>query len=79
MMQKLSCGYGEFPELQVLELPYVGEALSMLVLLPRKVNGLASLEAQVRRCEHNLGLKWFDDDITDMAAYLNTHYYKFKP
>lgn len=47
MMQKLSCGYGEFPELQVLELPYVGEALSMLVLLPRKVNGLASLEAQL--------------------------------
>ena len=45
----------------------------------RKVTSLASLESQVRRCEQNLGLKWFDDDITDMAAYLNTHYYKFKP
>lgn len=47
MTQKLTCGYGEFPELQVLELPYVGEALSMLVLLPRQVDGLASLEAQL--------------------------------
>ena len=47
MMQKLTCGYGEFPQLQVLELPYVGEALSMLVLLPRQVDGLASLEAQL--------------------------------
>ena len=45
----------------------------------RKVTSLASLESQVRRCEQNLGLKWFDDDITDMTAYLNTHYYKFKP
>ena len=45
----------------------------------RKVTSMASLESQVRRCEQNLGLKWFDEDITDMATYLNTHYYKFKP
>ncbi len=45
----------------------------------RKVTSLASLESQVRRCEQSLGLKWFEDDITDMAGYLNTHYYKFKP
>jgi hypothetical protein len=43
------------------------------------VTSLASLESQVRRCEQSLGLKWFEDDITDMAGYLNTHYYKFKP
>ena len=43
------------------------------------MTSLASLEAQVRRCEQSLGLKWFDEEITDMAAYLNTHYYKFKP
>ncbi|HSN76873.1 MAG TPA: serpin family protein [Anaerolineae bacterium] len=47
MTQKLTCGYGEFPELQVLELPYMGDGLSMLVLLPRQVDGLASLEAQL--------------------------------
>ena len=37
--------YAEFPGLQVLELPYVGNDLSMIVLLPREVNGLAKLEA----------------------------------
>ena len=45
----------------------------------RKVTSLASLEAQVRRCEQSLGLKWFDEEITGMTGYLNTHYYKFKP
>jgi len=44
MHQKQTCGYGEFEGLQVLELPYVGEALSMVVLLPKKVDGLAELE-----------------------------------
>jgi serine protease inhibitor len=32
------------PELQVLELPYVGKELAMLVLLPKKRDGLADLE-----------------------------------
>ena len=45
----------------------------------RKMTSLASLESQVRRCEQSLGLKWFDEEITDMTAYLNTHYYKFQP
>jgi len=44
--------YAEFPDLQVLELPYAGDDLSMLVLLPRKVDGLGNLEA--RLTEENL-------------------------
>lgn len=43
----------------------------------RRVNSLAQLEAQVRRCESNLELKWFDDDIADVVEYLNQTYYKF--
>ena len=32
---------------KILEMPYVGDALSMIVLLPRTVNGLAALEARL--------------------------------
>lgn len=36
--------YGDLGNAQILELPYHGAALSMLVLLPRKVDGLPELE-----------------------------------
>jgi serpin B len=36
--------YAEFRSLQILELPYVGNSLSMLVLLPRRIEGLKQLE-----------------------------------
>ena len=36
--------YAESPEAQVLELPYAGNVLSMLVLLPRDANSLAAFE-----------------------------------
>ena len=44
----------------------------------RRVNSLAGLEAQVRRCESNLELKWFDEDIEDVVTYLNENYYHFE-
>lgn len=44
----------------------------------RKVNNLAKLEAQVRRCDSNLNTNWFDDEIIDVTAHLNKAYYKFK-
>ncbi len=48
LMQKTEeFGYGEFPGMQVLEMPYYGWDTSMLVLLPRDVDGLTNLEKQL--------------------------------
>ncbi len=43
----------------------------------RKVNTSKGLIAQVRACNTNLGLKWFEDEELNVAAYLNQTYYKF--
>lgn len=45
----------------------------------RKVKDLAGLESKVRKCDANLSTNWFDDQILDVVAYLNSTYYKFKP
>jgi mono/diheme cytochrome c family protein len=45
----------------------------------RRVNDLPALHKQVRFCEQNLGLTWFDDQIDDTASYLNQSFYHFKP
>lgn len=44
MSQRARFGYGQADGVQILELPYVGEALSMLILLPKQVDGVTSLE-----------------------------------
>lgn len=43
----------------------------------RRVTSLPGLHKQVRFCEQNLGLTWFDDDVANTATYLNLEYYKF--
>jgi serpin B len=47
MMRKGDYRYVRYPDFQVLELPYVGEDLSMIVVLPAVRDGLADLEAQL--------------------------------
>jgi serpin B len=37
-------GYSDFPDAQILELPYAGQDVSMLVVLPKKKDGLSELE-----------------------------------
>lgn len=44
----------------------------------RRVTSLAGLKKQVIRCRDNLKLTWFDEDVEDVVAFLNTRYYKFK-
>ncbi len=60
MTQKHAFRYGESNDLQVLELPYVGNDLAMIVLLPRKVDGLAELETAltVKNLEKWTGNLW---------------------
>jgi serpin B len=47
MQQTEEFGYTEFPGLQVLALPYTGNEVSMVVLLPRQPDGLGELESQL--------------------------------
>ncbi len=44
----------------------------------RRVTSLPQLHSQVRRCELSLGLTWFDQDIENVADYLNKEFYRFK-
>ncbi len=42
-----------------------------------KVKSSKGLLAQVRNCNTMIGLKWFEDEELNVAAYLNQNYYKF--
>jgi len=44
----------------------------------RRVANQDALVKQVKRCELNLGLQWFDSDVNDVVQYLNQSFYKFK-
>ena len=43
MNQTGEFGYAESPDMQALQMPYAGEDLSMVILLPKKVDGLAAM------------------------------------
>ena len=47
MQQTSGFGYAEFPGLQVLEMPYAGRDISMIVLLPLNIDGLDNLERRL--------------------------------
>ncbi len=56
MQQQGSFGYAESDGLQVLEMPYKG-GVSMMVLLPRKADGLPALESSLTQAKLNDCLK----------------------
>jgi len=43
----------------------------------RRVSSLSALDKQVRRCEQSLGLRWFDDQVDSVTAYLDERFYHF--
>jgi mono/diheme cytochrome c family protein len=43
-----------------------------------KVTNGAQLLQQVRNCNTNIGLKWFEEDEMHVTRYLNETYYKFE-
>ena len=47
MTQEQKFGYADLGSLKMLELPYVGNEMSMIVLLPKEVDGLKQLEADL--------------------------------
>jgi mono/diheme cytochrome c family protein len=55
-----------------------GDGSKLYTREDRRVTSLAGLEAQVRRCENNLGLTWFDDQVADVVEYLHANYYDFQ-
>jgi serine protease inhibitor len=60
MAQERTFGYGQRDSLQILELPYAGDDLAMIVLLPEKVDGLSELETAltVENVEKWMGSVW---------------------
>lgn len=44
----------------------------------RIIHSYGDLENRVRFCETQNGLAWDDQQIEDVAAYLNAKFYKFK-
>jgi mono/diheme cytochrome c family protein len=54
-----------------------GNADALYTRPDRLVGNFDALVKQVNRCQLTLGLQWFDEDISDVAHYLNQTYYKF--
>jgi serpin B len=47
MHRKATYAFAEMPDLKVLELPYAGDDVSMIVLLPQKMDGIGALENEL--------------------------------
>jgi hypothetical protein len=44
----------------------------------RIVKSSSGLVQQIRNCNTNLGLQWFDEEELNVARYLNDRYYHFE-
>ena len=78
MMQhrELKCGYYQDPEVQVLDIPYAGREISMLVILPKQVDGLAQLERDLTAAKlREWARKW---DVGDAGRAVEVSFPKFR-
>ena len=57
MYQSAKFGYTETPDMQALKMPYKGDDLSMVVLLPKKAAGMAKLEKSLTADNIDLWVK----------------------
>jgi serine protease inhibitor len=67
MHQKGNFRYGEDDGNQILELPYAGNGLSMLILLPREFDGLAALE---KKLSPDKLRQWSEYEASEVDVYL---------
>jgi serpin B len=69
MQQTGALRYAQVEDAQLLELPYVGEHLSMVILLPTRLDGLAALEKELVA---NDALKWISSlhDEDEVEVYV---------
>ena len=56
---------------------YGGDGSEIYTRVFHKVESSKALLAQVRACNTNLNLQWFDEDEFNASAYLNKQYYHF--
>ncbi|HQR51274.1 MAG TPA: cytochrome c [Methylophilaceae bacterium] len=54
-----------------------GDGSAIYTREDRKIKDAKGLIQQIRTCNTNLGLKWFEDEELNVASYLNKSYYKF--
>ncbi len=71
------CGYAENENMQLLELPYAGNNLSMVVILPRQSRGLPAIEAQLNATNFEEWLGQLDRPSARMLK-VNVFLPKFK-
>ena len=57
---------------------YGGDGSAIYTREYNKVKSSKGLIAQIRNCNTMLGLKWFEDEEINVAAYLNKTYYKLE-
>jgi hypothetical protein len=55
---------------------YGGDGTAIYTHEYRKIRTTKGLLAQVRNCNTNIGLKWFEDEELNVAGYLNQNYYQ---